>query len=123
MCHTEVPITKIILLHEVIKMQASMKRNLLFIFVLLITPFAAKAQVKGIVYDENQKPIEFANVILMDADSTYMAGTVTDTNGKFDFQNDYPKATLLQVSVLGYKTLTKTLEKKRRRRLTRVDVR
>ncbi len=112
MCHTEVPITKIILLHEVIKMQASMKRNLLFIFVLLITPFAAKAQVKGIVYDENQKPIEFANVILMDADSTYMAGTVTDTNGKFDFQNDYPKATLLQVSVLGYKTLTKTLEKK-----------
>ena len=112
MRHPEVPITKIILLHEVIKMQASMKRNLLFIFVLWMTPFAAKAQVKGIVCDESQKPIAFANVILMDTDSAYMAGTVTDTSGKFDFQNDYPKATLLQVSALGYQTLTKTLEKK-----------
>ena len=46
-----------------------MKRNLLFIFVLMIVPFTVKAQIKGVVCDENQNPVEFANVILMGADS------------------------------------------------------
>ena len=54
-------------------MQASMKRNLLFIFVLMIVPFTVKAQIKGVVCDENQNPVEFANVILMGADSVYIA--------------------------------------------------
>lgn len=55
-----------------------MKRNLLFIFVLMIVPFTVKAQIKGVVCDENQNPVEFANVILMGADSVYIAGAVTD---------------------------------------------
>lgn len=62
-----------------------MKRNLLFIFVLMIVPFTVKAQIKGVVCDENQNPVEFANVILMGADSVYIAGAVTDASGKFDF--------------------------------------
>ena len=53
-----------------------MKRNLLFIFVLMIVPFTVKAQIKGVVCDENQNPVEFANVILMGADSVYIAGAV-----------------------------------------------
>lgn len=60
-----------------------MKRNLLFIFVLMIVPFTVKAQIKGVVCDENQNPVEFANVILMGTDSVYIAGTVTDASGKF----------------------------------------
>ena len=112
MCHTEVPITKIILLHEVIKMQASMKRNLLFIFVLMIAPFTVKAQIKGVICDENQNPVKFANVILMGADSVYIAGTITDVSGKFNFQSDYPKAKLMQITSFGYKTLIKTLDEK-----------
>ena len=93
-------------------MQASMKKNLLFIFVLMIVPFTVKAQIKGVVCDENQNPVEFANVILMGTDSVYIAGTVTDVSGKFDFLTDYSNAKLLQVSALGYKTIIKTLNEK-----------
>lgn len=84
-----------------------MKRNLLFIFVLMIVPFTVKAQIKGAVCDENQNPVEFANVILMGADSVYIAGTVTNASGKFDFFTDYAKAKFLQISALGYKTIIK----------------
>lgn len=51
----------------------------------MIVPFTVKAQIKGVVCDENQNPVEYANVILMGADSVYIAGTVTDASGKFDF--------------------------------------
>ena len=89
-----------------------MKRNLLFIFVLMIAPFTVKAQIKGVICDENQNPVKFANVILMGADSVYIAGTITDVSGKFNFQSDYPKAKLMQITSFGYKTLIKTLDEK-----------
>lgn len=89
-----------------------MKKNLLFIFVLMIVPFTVKAQIKGVVCDENQNPVEFANVILMGTDSVYIAGTVTDVSGKFDFLTDYSNAKFLQISALGYKTIIKTLDEK-----------
>ena len=89
-----------------------MKRNLLFIFVLMIAPFTVKAQIKGVICDENQNPVEFANVILMGVDSVYIAGTITDVSGKFNFQSDYPKAKLMQITSFGYKTLIKTLDEK-----------
>ena len=89
-----------------------MKRNLLFIFVLMIAPFTVKAQIKGVICDDNQNPVEFANVILMGADSVYIAGTITDVSGKFNFQSDYPKAKLMQITSFGYKTLIKTLDEK-----------
>ena len=89
-----------------------MKRNLLFIFVLMIAPFTVKAQIKGVICDENQKPVKFANVILMGVDSVYIAGTITDVSGKFNFQSDYPKAKLMQITSFGYKTLIKTLDEK-----------
>ncbi len=89
-----------------------MKRNLLFIFVLMIAPFTVKAQIKGVICDENQNPVKFANVILMGVDSVYIAGTITDVSGKFNFQSDYPKAKLMQITSFGYKTLIKTLDEK-----------
>lgn len=46
-----------------------------------ITPVIAEVQeLKGIVVDKNKAPIDFANVIVLKADSTYIAGTVTDEN-------------------------------------------
>lgn len=89
-----------------------MNRNLLCMVMLFMASCLAKAQVKGVVCDENQNPIEFANVILMDADSTYVTGMVTDAGGRFDFQGDYSKAKFLQISALGYKALIKMLEGK-----------
>lgn len=78
----------------------------------MIAPFTVKAQIKGVIFDENQNPVKFANVILMGADSVYIAGTITDVSGKFNFQFDYPKAKLMQITSFGYKTLIKTLDEK-----------
>ena len=39
--------------------------------------------ITGKVVDENNSPIDFVNVVLLNADSTYIAGTVTDENGGF----------------------------------------
>ena len=78
----------------------------------MIAPFTVKAQIKGVICDENQNPVEFANVILMGVDSVYIAGTITDVSGKFNFQSDYPKAKLMQITSFGYKTLIKTLDEK-----------
>lgn len=78
----------------------------------MIAPFTVKAQIKGVIFDENQNPVKFANVILMGVDSVYIAGTITDVSGKFNFQSDYPKAKLMQITSFGYKTLIKTLDEK-----------
>lgn len=78
----------------------------------MIAPFTVKAQIKGVICDENQNPVKFANVILMGVDSVYIAGTITDVSGKFNFQSDYPKAKLMQITSFGYKTLIKTLDEK-----------
>lgn len=78
-----------------------------------MAPLAANSQIRGIICDENQNPIEFANVILIGADSAYVAGTVTDASGMFNFQTDYPKAEFLHVSTLGYKTLLKKLDERK----------
>ena len=78
----------------------------------MIAPFTVKAQIKGVICDENQNPVEFANVILMGVDSVYIAGTITDVSGKFNFQSEYPKAKLMQITSFGYKTLIKTLDEK-----------
>ena len=78
----------------------------------MIAPFTVKAQIKGVICDENQNPVKFANVILMGVDSVCIAGTITDVSGKFNFQSDYPKAKLMQITSFGYKTLIKTPDEK-----------
>ena len=39
---------------------------------------ALSPNLKGVVVDDNKAPIDFVNVVLLKADSTYLAGTVTD---------------------------------------------
>ena len=39
------------------------------------------SNLKGVVVDDNKTPIDFVNVVLLKADSTYLAGTVTDKDG------------------------------------------
>lgn len=65
--------------------------------------------VHGIVVDNESQPIAFANVMLMDADSTFIMGSTTDVNGAFRLQNENPNATLLKISAVGYRTQVKQL--------------
>lgn len=63
----------------------------------------AKVQeLKGVVVDENKAPISFANVVVLKADSTYFAGTVTDENGFFVFRENWAGSKFIKISSIGY---------------------
>lgn len=48
--------------------------------------------VKGRVTDESGVPLEYASVMIVDAnDSTLIAGCVTNAGGEFEFERMYPK--------------------------------
>ena len=64
-----------------------MKHLTLTIAFILFLSFSLQAQLKGTLIDENQQPVEFANVALFTLpDSVMITGTVSDEKG-----NDYLK--------------------------------
>ena len=63
---------------------------------------SAVKEFKGVVVDENKAPIEFANVIVLNADSIYIAGAVTDENGVFVFNEIGESPGVVKVSSIGY---------------------
>lgn len=68
-----------------------------------VAPVIAGVQeLKGIVVDENKAPISFANVVVLKADSTYLAGTVTDENGFFVFRENWEGSKFIKISSIGY---------------------
>lgn len=70
--------------------------NLLFINIQLYAQF-----IKGQVIDQNSNPIDFANVVLM-KDSTFVTGTITDTNDFFEIANTFNQDNSIAVSAIGY---------------------
>lgn len=72
----------------------------LFFLFMAMTSFAQE-QISGIVVGNNSKPIEFATILQLSADSTAIEGTVSDNNGKFKLTKD-TNAKLLKVSYIGY---------------------
>ena len=59
---------------------------------------------KGMVVDENNLPLPYANVTLLSpADSTMVGGGVTNESGRFVIPNDHGKV-IARVSYVGYKT-------------------
>ena len=76
-----------------IKNNTNMKTILSLILAVLATATTMAQSITGKVVDENNSPLDFVNVVLLKADSTYIAGTVTDENGVFLFneKQDNPK--------------------------------
>ena len=63
-------------------------------------------QIKGVVMDEQQKPIPFANIVMSSsATNTYIAGCVTAEDGSFVLPFS-EKDAILKVSYVGYTTQT-----------------
>lgn len=62
--------------------------------------------VTGKVVEENHSPLEFVNVVLLNPDTTYMAGTVTDEKGIFMFNNIQGVPKYIKVSSIGYSDKT-----------------
>ena len=82
-------------------------RNTIFSFLLIFIGLSSvRAQsITGKVIDQQGNAIEFANVVLLSkADSTALAGTITDSTGAFSLQTTVALAnTCLRISFVGYK--------------------
>ncbi len=58
---------------------------------------------KGLVVDENNLPLPYANVTLLNpADSTMVGGGVTNESGRFVIPNDHSKV-IARITYVGYK--------------------
>lgn len=83
-----------------------MKTILSIIASLVLLVFSASAQqvtIKGKVVDEKEKtPIEFANIALLRADSTFVTGTVSNEKGIFTMPNISGGNYILSTSFMGY---------------------
>lgn len=75
---------------------------LIFISGVSAQEIARVQELKGVVVDENKAPISFANVVLLKADTTYLAGTVTDDNGVFVFRENCEGSKFIKISSIGY---------------------
>ena len=86
-----------------------MKQTFLILIGLLMTTNSTNAQtLKGTLIDENKHPLAYANVVLQTADSVYIAGTTSNTNGQFEI-NMYENAILVNISFVGYNTIVKRI--------------
>ncbi len=89
-----------------------------FIFCFLVLSAAAQqtATVLGVIVDKVSKnPVEFANVQLLNTDSSLVKGTVTDAKGKFNIEQVKTGNYLLRYSFIGYEktVMSVTVDKAR----------
>ncbi|HEX8427368.1 outer membrane beta-barrel protein [Hymenobacter sp.] len=80
---------------------------------LLLLPHLLRAQtgrLTGLLHDEHQQAMPFANVLLLSTtDSVLLANTTTDTLGRFALQNLPLRPYALLISVVGYQKIRKSL--------------
>jgi hypothetical protein len=85
-----------------------MKKKLLILFLFFGISFAfAQTKVSGYVFDENNDPVAFANVLFKGSTE----GTITNEDGRFYLESDNTWETLI-ISFLGYELKEIKLEKK-----------
>ncbi|TJY36940.1 DUF5686 and carboxypeptidase-like regulatory domain-containing protein [Pontimicrobium aquaticum] len=82
-------------------------RLIVFLFLFGIGSGLSQTKVSGHVFDENNEPIPFANVIFKNSSE----GTITNENGRFYLESDETWKTLI-FSFVGYETLELQLDKK-----------
>lgn len=75
-----------------------------FIAVISIVMVHAQSvdRITAIVTDTDGHPLEFVNVVLLRADSTFQCGSVTDSTGRFTIDCALVQGQRLRVSLLGY---------------------
>lgn len=87
-----------------------MKRIVVSTFIYIIGILAASAQgsVKGIVFDKHTNEVmEFVNVAVETSAGKLVKGAITDAEGQFNITGLKDGSYQLQVSFVGYKTLTR----------------
>lgn len=82
--------------------------NLLLLFILCSTYLIAQNHIKGsitgtVIIESTKKPLEFVNVVVMNqADSSLITGSVTDNKGKFEIVTVPDGIFFIRYSILGY---------------------
>jgi hypothetical protein len=85
-----------------------LKATILTLFFFLGTIFVfAQTKVSGDIFDENNEPVPFANLVFKGSS----IGTITNENGRFYMESDETWDTLV-ISFMGYETLEIKLDKK-----------
>ena len=82
-----------------------MKKGLLigFLFTSILAAAQQKITIKGLVFDENNNPLSFATLSLLNTnDSSYVLSQYALENGSFEFENVKKKTYLLKFSLIGY---------------------
>lgn len=79
-----------------------MKTIFAFILAAMVSTTSVAQTITGKVMDENNSPLDYVNVVLLKADSTYMSGTVTDQNGVFLFEDAQGNPKHVKISSIGY---------------------
>lgn len=82
-----------------------MNRILLSAVYLCLSHAVMAQNIVGKVIDENNEPMDYVNVVLLNrVDSTYIAGTVTQKDGSFLFENQYDSSAFVRLLSVGYAT-------------------
>ncbi|MEL7122413.1 MAG: TonB dependent receptor [Bacteroidota bacterium] len=79
--------------------------TLFFTLLLFVSHMLAQNQVTGKVTDQQQQPLAFANVLLLNyADSSFVQGSITNDAGAFLMETVEAGKYFLSVSMIGYDT-------------------
>lgn len=81
-----------------------MRKSLMLLFVIAAVASAFGREIRGKVVGENASPLDYVNVVLY-SDSTYVTGTVTDSDGDFSISVDADVNLTVRVSFVGYETI------------------
>lgn len=88
-----------------------MKRARLILYLSLITPLLLFSQMKinGVVKDTLEKPVSFANVLLLSMEDDILNGTTTLENGRYQFTIEEAGEYRIKYQYLGYNSVIKTV--------------
>lgn len=76
---------------------------LIIAFIFVFIDASAQSEISGIVIDEEGKPVQYANVIVLSRpDSVFVFGTTTDVDGRFVLNG--MKDGIIQVRCIGYES-------------------
>jgi hypothetical protein len=84
-----------------------MRILLILLFSFLATPMSfgrTMFDIHGVVLDMTKNPIAYANVVLLDTDSTFINGCTTDDKGGYSLSNVPSEGMFIKVSAIGYNT-------------------
>ena len=74
-----------------------------FLFVISLSSFSQHHVLSGVVYDINKVPISYSNIVVYNtSDLSFVAGTTSDDDGEFKFENLKLGNYTLKISFIGY---------------------